>query len=189
MYKEEGKISMQLIHLDTPKDFYENDITMEQLIGHYENYMLTLMPYNKELQKSNAVTRDSAGDEVLGALYRSNTDIIMFADDQKHILGFVFIGQHPNAYSKDDIYIQEFYIMEPKQGYGKQAVGMILNEYPGKDVSFFVLRENYPAKLFWKRVMEGNGYKELVFAGEITPPPDDMFEPTLAETIFEYWRK
>lgn len=182
---------MELIHLDTPKDFDQHGISVDDIVSMYIRYLNALVPYNKELQKPDFNAQKIAEAEVFGALYRDDTDVVAFTKNDcfPPILGLSFIGQKPNAYSDGDIYIQEFYIDIPGEGYGKEAAGCIVENYPGKDISLFILKDNHKAKVFWNTVLTSQSYKELVVTGEITPPPTEMFEPTLAETIFQYWRK
>ena len=171
------------------------------LIDMYTEYLKKILPYSKELQKPEKrdFLQEIAAEELENTLSRRDTDFLTFFTDEdvnkKNPLGFAIIGRFPNAYGSNDIYIQEFYICERKQGIGREVVKLILERYENlffgenMDVSMFILEENFPARLFWKNVMEKMGYRELVKTREIIPPSEDRFGATEAELRFEYWRK
>jgi Acetyltransferase (GNAT) family. len=95
-------------------------------------------------------------------------DYFIVGDDGK-IKGFALIGLYPNAFSRHDIFIGEFYIIPEcrRHGYGTIAVKELVKLYPDYDISMFVLKKNFGAKLFWNRILSSLDYVERTSIGSI----------------------
>ena len=155
----------------------------------YVCYCKELSAYNPDLKGKDF--DQVADEEISHAMEDDTTDcILMYAEDS--FLGFAIVGQSPNSYCTDDIYIQEFYVA-PKYrgvGVGETAVRRIISMYYDKDVSFFVLDDNFIARTFWSVVMGELGYKNLVRTGQVKPPSAQRLpNPTLEDLVFYYWHK
>ncbi len=166
-----------------------DDRYIQKLKEMYVNYLKELSPYSSALK--NLDIEHTAVNEVNRALNDDSTDCIMICCEEE-ILGFAFVGQSPNSYCIDDIYIQEFYI-KPKFrhiGLGEAAVGRIAKLYDGKDISLFVLEENFPARCFWRVTMIGLGYTDLARIGQIKPPAPERFDESKPkDVVFYYYQK
>lgn len=184
---------MQII--EVTKEY--SPIPTSWIIDMYVDYINKLKPYNKDLQQEGLDFKEIATEEVEKAIESDSTELLLFCDEKinSHIYGLAIVGQYPNAYSVNDIYIQEFYINEKRRGLGREGVSLIMNRYNKlvplrtMDISLFILEENFPARLFWRTVMEELGYKDLAKEKVITPPGENMLSLSNAELKFEYWRK
>lgn len=78
-------------------------------------------------------------------------------------IGLAILGHWPNAFSRHDTYIQEFFILPEYQrkGYGAQAVRWIVERGPvDGDISLYIVPKNEPAKGFWSKTMGQLGYSD-----------------------------
>ena len=92
-----------------------------------------------------------------------------FIKDGDKTVGFVLLGQYPNSFSRHDIFIGEFYIVPEyrRHGYGKSAVDNLIKLYSDYDLSMFILKKNFGAKLFWNEVLSSCDYVERTSVGSV----------------------
>ncbi len=192
MYEYPKIILTEVTHENSP-------VPTSWIIDMYVRYLNKLKPYNKELQKSDVAPffKEVADEEIKDAVNRKDTEFLLFFDktdiNKTEPLGFAIVGNFPNAYNESDIYIQEFYVDKRRCGIGKKAVSEILQRYdkyfmPEKtDVSMFILEENFQARIFWKNVMEGHGFVELVKTGEVSCDKNHRLMPVGTDLLFKYW--
>lgn len=96
------------------------------------------------------------------------TDYFILNDEGK-IVGFVLLGQYPNSFSRHDIFIGEFYVIPEyrRHGHGLAAVNSLIDLYPEYDISMFILKKNFGAKLFWNKALSMRGYVERTSVGSV----------------------
>ena len=80
-------------------------------------------------------------------------------------VGFYILGKYPNSFSRNDIFVSQFFI---KRQYRKKGIGQTVvekcilkaAERAGKSISLFVLKKNESARQFWEKTMNRLGYVE-----------------------------
>jgi len=172
---------------------YNSEDTEQKKLANdlYAEYLRIIRPFNAELyDKDIPELIMTAVNEVRNAVDTENTDLY-FIRVNGVAVGFFILGFSPNAYCLDDVYIQEFYIRKEcqRKGYGKSAVKWIVSEHSNKDITLFILKNNAHAFMFWDAVMPEFGYKELTHLDLVTPPSDECFASSRADTVFQYWKK
>lgn len=99
-------------------------------------------------------------------------------------IGFAMVGNFPNSFTSEDIYVQEFFISKEHQnkGYGRQAVKLIAEKYGYKDISLFIIRTNQRAIDFWPNALnEIDYYSRLEDGGIKATSGNDM--------MWDYYKK
>ena len=156
---------------------------LEQLYVDYLEGMVPYVPYLKEKNLSAL-----AKNEVHRMIEDEHTYVFIFCAENG-VIGFAIIGESPNSYSVDDIFIQDFYVV-PKYrgiGVGENAVYRLCEMFDNKDISMYIPEENFPARIFWRGTLANIGYQDLVRQGRIKPlPPSDEVAPYLN---YYYWAK
>ena len=145
----------------------------------YVNYLKELSPYDDAIPKNDKEIKHMAKEMVIEYAESSHTTIYVIVKTE--IIGFFVVGQWPQAYATDDVYIMQFYISKPYQrkGYGKTAVKLFTESTEfynlTDDISLFVLFGN-PASYFWTKIFKELGYKDLVKTGKIAPPTEENMD-------------
>lgn len=135
---------------------------IDDVLEAYKNYINFLIPKNPELMEAinNGETVESiAREELETAVEYDDTEILLIK--HKNItVGFMIIGQYPNAFLDDSIYVQEFYIEKKwqRKGFGRYAAKLLFLRYPKRPVEMLILKKNKGAIRFWGKIMSRNGY-------------------------------
>ena len=132
----------------------------------WQEYIAALSKYKTFEENPEIIAEEEA------APHWCRDDYIIFQKNTP--VGFVITGQYPNAFSKGDIYIQEFFVREEfqRKGIGKQAIEKRLSR-TGKDVSMYIIQNNEPAKFFWSNTMAKLGYEDRFRVADITATTED----------------
>ena len=84
-------------------------------------------------------------------------------DQNDNTCGFILLSKKPFSKPGTELCIQEFFILKKfrNKGIGRASVEQLFANYPGS-YSMSVIKENTPAKLFWKKTLElmGIHYKK-----------------------------
>ncbi len=85
---------------------------LEQL---YLDYLESMIPYMPNLKDKNlhALSKN----EVHRMIEDESTYVFLFCAESG-VIGFAIIGEAPNSYSVDDIFVQDFYVIPKYRGIG-----------------------------------------------------------------------
>ncbi|MCR5669887.1 MAG: GNAT family N-acetyltransferase [Butyrivibrio sp.] len=85
--------------------------------------------------------------------------------------GFFFYGVYPNAVTRHDIYLGEFYIKPEYRGQGiaTKVFEMVIDSSKKQcmDISYFTMVNNVKAERLWTNLLMANGYEERFLAAGI----------------------
>ena len=133
----------------------------------YLGYLNSLCKFNSEIERALFEDEGKIMAYQESSRHIDRKDYLIIIDDYV-LAGFFMIGEYPNAFSRHDRYIQEFYI-NPK--YQRQGIGkFVVKEFfknSKDDISFYILVENTKAKKFWDNVMEELNYENRNRLGNI----------------------
>lgn len=149
------KIGMRIVHWHATDDVSEKQRQSFREI--YAAYLSALAKYTDFDETFEAII-----DRVMQECAWHGHKSYLVTLDGKPI-GLTILGNWPNAFSRHDTYIQEFFILPEYQrnGYGTQVMEWIVNSGPvDGDISLYILPKNEPAKMFWSMALGGLGYRD-----------------------------
>lgn len=149
------KIDMRIMHWYATDDDSEKQRQSFRKI--YAAYLSALAKYT-DFDESFEAIMDQV---VWECTWHGHKSYLVMLDNKP--IGLVILGSWPNAFSRHDTYIQEFFILPEYQrnGYGTQVVEWIVNSGPvDDDISLYILPKNEPAKTFWTTALGGLDYRD-----------------------------
>lgn len=154
------------------EDYDKNFAIMADM---YKNYIDELMIYTEH--PLGGVLREPADAD--------NYVLITYKDKP---VGFVIYSVFPEALTRHDVFIEEFYVRHDKRrkGIGKAFVKLMIKaaEYQNMDISLSILDKNETAKRFWDRTFGMNGYMECFIRQNIHAHDGDR-----TDLRWHYWTK
>lgn len=134
--------------------------------------------YTKELHTfSDFVHEDDIKEAYeLYCKFEKNPDVEMYSANADGVIcGFLILGRRSNTHPGTDVFIQELYIKQDYRGkgIGKTVIFDLLKNKPAK-YCLYILKENTPAKSFWKSIFSLPGIRMLPLS-DIAPVDDCEF--------------
>lgn len=150
--------------------FEDFKIEQELFLQRYIEYLKVLNSFDNSIPilDKNTILRYCADPDIY--------EYLIYKD--KNPIGIVIIGHGlNNTFSKQDLYIQDFYIFPEfqRQHYGYKAVKALTEKYFGYDFSLMILKKNTNAVKFWDKVFSQLDYSERFAAGKINASSDKCY--------------
>ncbi len=134
--------------------------------------------YTKELHAFSDFVHEDDKKEAyeLYCQFAKNPDVEMYSvNADGAVCGFLILGRRNNTHPSTDVFIQELYIKQDyrRKGIGKTVVSDLLKNTPA-NYCLYILKENMPAKSFWKSIFSLPGVRKLSLS-DIAPIDDCEF--------------
>ncbi|MCR4654096.1 MAG: GNAT family N-acetyltransferase [Eubacterium sp.] len=150
-----------------------------------KNFMLMSDMYRNYIEDLSHYTDTPMGECLIEPRDEDNYALITY---KKMPVGFVIYNVFPEALTRHDVFIHEFYIKHDKrkQDIGKAFMSLMIKaaEYKDMDFSLAVYDNNHIAKRFWDKTFGMNGYIECFIRQNVYAHDGDN-----AELRWHYWTK
>ncbi len=158
-------ITKENIELQWLKDSkQDNGFPFKALESNYKDYVDELKSFSKHVNDNKLLAPENNPETCY-------TLIWLHTDEGFCLAGFFFYGIYPNAMSKHDAYIGEFYIRPEyrESGIATAVFDMIIDsaESHRLDISYFCLNDNKKAQRLWDRILLIHGYEDRLSRGNI----------------------
>ncbi len=159
----------------------DSGFPFKALAANYDDYVKELKSFSRHVEDNKLYRPEDNPETCYTIIWLETDEGVCFA-------GFFFYGIYPNALTKHDAYIGEFYIRPEYRecGVATAVFDMILESARAqmRDISYFCLNRNHRAQRLWNKILTKNGYEERLSRGSIFTALSEN-----PDCRFYYWTK